>query len=98
MKKPMKKAASKITRPKWGYELHELPGRVVTIAAVLVNGKQYRGVSIKNPKDSPLPNDGVKFALTRAMAKAKLSKAKRRAVWMDFLEKFPLYGATVHRG
>lgn len=99
----MKKRQSALKLPspvpiRWFHEEHILPGRTVTIVEVRVpiprvlgHAKTYRGVSIRNPKDSPIPSDGVKFALTRAMQRARLPKAKRRQVWLDFLATFPLH-------
>lgn len=97
MMKTMKlKKIATLNPVRWFYEEHNLPGRTVTIAEVVVpdpkvNGRArgFRGVSIRNPKDCPLKHDGIKYALTRAMERAKLSKARRKAVWSDFLAKYP---------
>lgn len=79
----------------WYYQTFELPGRTVTLAEVAVVAPRgrlrlYRGVSIRNPKDCPISSDGIKFALTRALAAAKISKSRRAKVWADFLKRFPV--------
>lgn len=95
MQKQQKKSATSPAPVNWSYETHELPGRTVTIAELVVpskNGRgtvRRRGVSIRNPHDCPLPSDGIKVALTRALQNAQLSKARRRLVWQDFLTRFP---------
>ncbi len=81
---------------RWFYAEHNLPGRTVTIALVVVpdpkvdgRARGFWGVSIRNPKDCLLKPDGIKDALTRAMERAKLNKTRRKAVWADFLAKHP---------
>jgi len=88
MKKQNRQVKSQV---KWFYETHELKGRTVTIAEVVMPGKmqRFRGVSIRNPKDCPISSDGVKFALTRALKRAKVGKTQRAKVWVDFLQRFP---------